>query len=384
MWQLKNIRIKASGKSAWFGGGLVVKETIDYLWSHGHVATTGGCECVGMAGAGLGGGHGRLEGLYGLISDNFLQLNVVLGNGSHIRVNSTSHSDLLWGMKGAGANFGIVTSYEMKIWPKGPKTWHYHNYIWRGEHLETVFNKLNSLMGNGTTPINMVSAAGSLFMNTTISTEEPVLFWSFLYRGTAKEAERYLAPFNAIEAVYDLVGDVPYPEVAHAQGSGNDDAICQHGNEYRTSTVFIREWNTTAERRIFEGFKRRAATDPILAVGCSMLHEAYSTEKVEAIDSRSSAYPFRTDRHLTLFNAIVPHNDTVRGAAAEAWAAEVRDEWRAGQPHRPFNAYVNYANGLETLEERYGHEAWRLERLRTLKARYDPDNRFRFFNPIVV
>ncbi|GFF75239.1 6-hydroxy-D-nicotine oxidase [Aspergillus udagawae] len=384
MRQLNNITIQPSGKSAWFQGGLTVLPVIQYLWDKGFVTTTGGCECVGMLGAGLGGGHGRYEGLYGLISDNIVQFNVVLANGSTIRVNATSHSDLLWGMKGAGHNFGIVTSYEMNIFPRGPDTWHYHNYVWRGEHLETVFNALNVFHGDGTTPVNMAFNAGSFLMNTTITSEEPILFWSFTYRGTAEEAEKYLAPFNAIEAVYEEMGDVPYPQVAKAQGTSLSDPICQHGNVHSTSTVFLRVWNATAERLIFEGFKKRVAQDPVLAAGANIMHEGYSTEGVDAVDPAGSAYPFRSDRHLTLFNAIVPHNDTAREQAAWAWAAEVRDQWNAGQPGRLMDAYVNYASGFETLEQRYGHESWRLKRLRSLKAKYDPHNRFRYYNPIVV
>lgn len=47
------------------------------------------------------------------------------------------------------------------------------------------------------------------------------------------------------------------------------------------------------------------------------------------------------------------------------------------------HAYVNYANGGETAEEWYGKEPWRLERLRNLKKVYDPQNRFRYYAPIV-
>lgn len=86
-----------------------------------------------------------------MVSDNFRQLNVVLANGTAIVVNETSHGDLLWGMKGAGHNFGIVTSFEMNIYPRGPETWHYYNYIWLGDKLEAVFDALNILHGNGAT-----------------------------------------------------------------------------------------------------------------------------------------------------------------------------------------------------------------------------------------
>ncbi|KAJ5679529.1 hypothetical protein N7462_007773 [Penicillium macrosclerotiorum] len=384
MWQLNSITIQPSGKSAWFGGGTIVGPVIEYLWDKGYVTTTGGCECVGMLGAGLGGGHGRFEGLYGLITDNILQLNVVLGDGSRIRVNSTSHSDLLWGMKGAGHNFGIVTSYEMNIYPRGPETWHYHNYVWRGEHLERVFNALNQFHGDGTTPVNMAFEVGSFTMNTTISSDEPVLFWTFTYRGDAEEAEKLLAPFNAIESVFDVVGDVPYPKIAAAQGTGMYDPICEHGKLHATSTAFLRVYNLTAERLIYEGFKKRAVQDAELAAGATIMHEGYATEGVEAVPSASTAYPFRAYRHLMLFDTVTAQGDTAREKAAWAWAAEVRDQWNAGQPDLPVNAYVNYAMGLETLEQRYGHEKWRLDRLRGLKARYDPQNRFRFYNPIVI
>ncbi|KAF3355350.1 hypothetical protein VdG1_04183 [Verticillium dahliae VDG1] len=276
MRQLNNITIQPGGKSAWFGGGTLVGPVIHHLWDKGFVTTTGGCECVGMLGAGLGGGHGRYEGLYGMISDNMLQLNVVLANGSTIRINTTSHSDLLWGMKGAGHNFGIVTSYEMNIFPRGPDTWHYHNYIWRGEQLEAVFNALNHFHGNGSTPIDMAFNVGTFMIDASVSTG------------------------------------------------------------------------------------------------------------VEAIDSASSAYPFRADRHLMFFNAAVTDHDSALEERARVWAAEVSDQWNAGQPGRTGNVYLNYATSFETLEERYGHESWRIERLRGLKAQYDPNNRFRFYNPIVV
>lgn len=43
---------------------------------------------------------------------------------------------------------------------------------------------------------------------------------------------------------------------------------------------------------------------------------------------------------------------------------------------------MNYAAGYESLEAMYGFEVWRLDRLRELKAKYDPENRFAWYNPI--
>lgn len=384
MRQLTDIKIQPGAASAWLGGGTLVGPVVQYLWDEGFVTTTGGCECVGMLGAGLGGGHGPQEGLYGMISDNMLQLNVVLADGSFTRVNSTSHSDLFWAMKGAGHNFAIVTAYEMKIYPRGPDTWHYHNYIWRGHQLETVFTAMNRFHNNGSTPVEMAFNMGNFFMNDQVSTEEPVISWTFAYRGCAEEAEKLLAPFNAIEAESEEMGDVPYFMLASVQGNSFESPICQHGKMHSTGTAGLQVYNVTAERIIYDDFKHRVTQDPVLAATANIIHEGYATAGVTAIDPASSAYPFRADHHLMLFYASAAPDDIARQEAAWAWAAEVRGQWNAGQPHRTSNAYVNYAAGFESLEERYGHERWRIQRLQGLKAKYDPNNLFRYYNPIVV
>lgn len=89
-------------------------------------------------------------------------------------------------------------------------------------------------------------------------------------------------------------------------------------------------------------------------------------------------YPYR------VFFSEVPEGSDLLDAA-ETWAKETWDIWNAGQPCRRPQTYVNYAQGhdYETLESIYGYESWRLDRLRSLKATYDPENRFRFFVPIV-
>ncbi|KAK4194559.1 hypothetical protein QBC40DRAFT_259878 [Triangularia verruculosa] len=380
---LVNIAIQPSRQSAWFGGGVYGGLVTKYLWERGFVTTTGSCDCVGLLGAGLGGGHGRHEALYGMVSDNIRQLNIVLGDGRAINVSPTSNSDLLWAMKGAGHNFGIVTSFELNIFPRGPDTWHYHNYIWAGDQLEPVFNALNAFHNNGSTPVNMTTNFGSFFLNASVSTTDPILSWTFAYRGSAEKAEALLTQFNAIPAIYEEQGDVPYSQVSKAQATAEDDFICMDGNKRITTTAGLQVYNVTAERLIYEGFRSRAISNPALAAGCGILHEGYATAGVTSKNPADSAYPFRSDHHLMLFNGVVPPGDAVLEAQAWEWANEVRDMWNAGQPGRPANNYVNYANGFEDLDSIYGWESWRLQRLRALKQKYDPQNKFRFYNPIV-
>lgn len=110
-----------------------------------------------MLGPGLGGGHGRYQGLYGLISDNIRSLNVVLANGTEIYVSNTSHPDLYWGMQGAGHNFGAVTSFELNIFPRLVDTWYFKNYLYTEDKLEELFERLNTLDNMGTQPAELMN-----------------------------------------------------------------------------------------------------------------------------------------------------------------------------------------------------------------------------------
>ena len=125
-----------------------------------------------MVGPALGGGHGVQQGVYGLISDSVINMNVVLANGTAITVSETSHADLWWAMRGAGHNFGIVTSFEMKIYPANIKTYFHRTYVFRGDMLEPLFEELNKFHNNGTLTSQMIGAFGVYTMLPDVSETE--------------------------------------------------------------------------------------------------------------------------------------------------------------------------------------------------------------------
>ncbi|KAI2618206.1 hypothetical protein GGR54DRAFT_606504 [Hypoxylon sp. NC1633] len=377
---LTGITIQPGKKSAILQAGTYGIEVMQTLWDEGYVTPTGSNECVGFMGPALGGGHGRFEGLYGLISDNFVHLNVVLANGSEIGVNATSYDDLFWAMKGAGHNFGIVTSAEVKIYPREVDTWHYHNYYWTQDKLETVFEKLNIFHGNGTTPPRMGVNFGQISINSSISSTEASLFWTFAYDGPAADAEKLLEPFNAIDAVAEEIGDLPYPEIPGVQGTSVASGSCS-SNTYAIGTTMLHTYNVSAERQNYNYFNEEAAKYPDLAATARLYYEGYATKAAQAVDPTLSAYPHRDKLHILFFATAVPAGSNLLDPA-EAWAKESRSIWNGGEPKNKPTVYVNYATGDETLESVYG-EKWRLDKLRGLKTKYDPNNRFRYFVPIV-
>lgn len=116
------------------------------LLTSGVIATTS-CTCVGLLGAGLGGGTGRLQGVHGLIADNILSAKVVLANGDLVVASPTSNPDLYWGLRGAGHNFGIVVEFDYKVHEITPNgTWWWAHYIFSSDMLETLTEAVNEAL----------------------------------------------------------------------------------------------------------------------------------------------------------------------------------------------------------------------------------------------
>jgi FAD/FMN-containing dehydrogenase len=117
---------------------------------------TGTCECVSYLGPALGGGHGWLQGHHGLIADQFVSMDVVLANGSLKTIDA--NSDLWWAMKGAGHNFGIVTSVTIKTFDIEQPEWAIETLTFSGDKVEAVYQAANDhLLQNGTQPVDIIN-----------------------------------------------------------------------------------------------------------------------------------------------------------------------------------------------------------------------------------
>lgn len=119
----------------------------------------------------MGGGFGRYMGFYGSATDQIIDLDLVLADGSPTKVSAISNPDLFWGTRGAGHNFGIVTEFNYKIYDRPTASWYYSVMFFTADELERFFDLLNALGDDGKQPKELV--AYSLFtMNPQISTTE--------------------------------------------------------------------------------------------------------------------------------------------------------------------------------------------------------------------
>ena len=117
---MKNVDIDVDACTGRFGAGLTWGELDAATQRHGLAVTGGRVTHTGVAGLTLGSGSGWIDRKLGPTCESLLSAEVVTADGRVVRASADENSDLLWGLKGGGGNFGVVTEFEFQLHPVGP------------------------------------------------------------------------------------------------------------------------------------------------------------------------------------------------------------------------------------------------------------------------
>ena len=219
--RMKQIEVDPIKRTARAQAGLNLGEFDAATQAHGLATTMGVNADTGIAGLTLGGGFGKLGRKHGLSCDNVISAEIVTAEGRLLHISATEHPDLFWAIRGGGGNFGIVTSFEYRLFPVGPKLLAgsiLHSYDRASEAMRFYQDFASSA------PDELSLDAG---LATTPSGER-VFSISCCYVGPIAEGERILKPLRAYGApIQDQVAPRAYVEI---QSAG--DAIFPRGRRY--------------------------------------------------------------------------------------------------------------------------------------------------------
>jgi hypothetical protein len=117
---MRGVHVDAKARTARVQGGCTWGDVDRETQVFGLAAPGGVVSTTGVAGLTLGGGLGYLRRKHGLTIDNLISVDIVTVDGALRTASTVENSELFWGIRGGGGNFGVVTSFEFRLHPVGP------------------------------------------------------------------------------------------------------------------------------------------------------------------------------------------------------------------------------------------------------------------------
>jgi FAD/FMN-containing dehydrogenase len=349
---MKGVRVDPVRRTADAQSGLTLGEFDRRTQALGLATTLGQVSMTGIAGLTLGGGTGWLMGQHGLACDNLLSVDIVTADGESRTASAVENTDLFWGVRGGGGNFGVVTSFRFRLHPVGPLL---------GGAVIHPFSKAKEVLRfyrdfTSHCPDALTVYAGIV----NGPSGELVVALPICYCGPLEEGEKVAEPLRTFAPpLSDGIGAKSYIEI---QTSSDAAFPPRHHNYWKGCFV------PTLRDEVIESIVQYAATKPSSGtlIVVEPLHGAAARVPIT-----ETAFPHRQEQYGVLIMSIWA--DTARSEENIEWTRRLWEELR------PFSAggvYVNYLGqeGEDRVRAAYGAN---YERLVALKNKYDPTNFFR-------
>src|SRR5215207_6442700 len=269
---MKGLEIDVAGRTAWAETGLTAGEYTAAAGAHGLATGFGDTGSVGIGGITLGGGAGFLVRKYGLTIDDLLAAEIVIADGELLYVDSDTHPDLFWAIRGGGGNFGVATRFKfrlhevdtivggMLILPATNEV--IASFVAEAEAAPDELSTIANVMVAPPMPFLPAEAHGKL-----------VIMAMLVYAGEVDEGERAIAPFRALATpLADTVGPKPYPQMYEPAEPGPDEEVAR--------SLFIDTVDSGVAEKIVEHL--RASTAPLAVAQIRVLGEAMARVSADA------------------------------------------------------------------------------------------------------
>ncbi|KAI0539682.1 hypothetical protein GGR58DRAFT_524084 [Xylaria digitata] len=353
--------------TATVGAGSTFNDVVQVVGAAGREMTVGSCPCVGATGAYLGGGVGRLQGLHGLASDGVRRIKMALWNGTIIETTDSVNSDLFWGMRGAGQNFGFVIETTFATYPQTNDGNNYEAQLtFNISSLGTVVDTVNSLL-----PLDPKLALVTITL----------VLVNLVYAGTTEEGRDYSKLFSNY-SISNIETTLTYAELPTKSAGGFNNIKCIKGHRQDQYGVSMKTIDKESFIAMAQEYTDLIQANPLLNAS-AFLVETFGVQAIDALGDDYSAFPHR-GRINNFLEINVSFDDDSVADAGDAWGKRWRDNFSepAVSGYNSTVVYQNYGHGDEALSTLYGADTWRHERLTTLKQNYDPQGVFNAYHAV--
>jgi FAD/FMN-containing dehydrogenase len=326
------------------------------------LASTGGLvSSTGVAGFTLGGGVGWLVRKYGLALDNLISAEVVTANGEHLRASMEENTDLFWGIRGGGGNFGVVTSFEFQLHPVGPIVLG-GLLAYKAEDAERVLRFYREFIQNApdelTTFVVFLTAPPLPFLPKEVHGSHLIAIL-VCYCGKIEEGQTLLEPLRKfVQPVADIIQPMPYTVVQSYL-----DQTAPFGLQNYWKSCYLSGLTDAAVSTILSYGQK--ISSPFSAIHIHQLGGA-----MRRIGDDATAYSHRDAPFI--LNIVSTWSDPMENDRHITWT---RDFFLAMQRFSA-GSYINFMGDDEAGRIKEVYEESKLEKLVSLKNKYDPKNVF--------
>ena len=362
--QMRGVHVDPSSRTARVQGGATLGDMDRETQLFGLAVPAGVVSTTGVAGLTLHGGAGHLRRKYGLSIDNLLSVDIVTADGVLRRASATENDELFWAVRGAGSNFGVVTSFEFQAHPVGPMVM-VGAVFYPLEDLPELLPAWRDYVTSAPEELSSVALCWTVPPADPFPAEhrgKPTMVVAAAYAGSVEDGEPVVQPLRELgRPLVDVSG--PWPWLGLQSGF---DALFPKGGLYYWKSRALAELSDAAIEDIADFGSRRPSplTDVIVWHNGGAMGRVGETE---------TAYGGRDASFLVTGEA--SWDDPALTDEAIAWG---RAFWDAMGRHSTGGLYLNFAGLGEEKEQlvKAGYGA-NYERLAALKAKYDPENLFR-------
>ncbi|OCK73149.1 Glucooligosaccharide oxidase [Lepidopterella palustris CBS 459.81] len=373
MGNFKSVEVDTAKNLMTVGGSARFRDVTGPCYAAGKAFPVGACSCVGAAGASLGGGIGFYSGMYGAISDSLSSVEMVTGTGELVTASASENPDLFWAIKGAGANYGVITSFTFMVYDFANEGQVMNaDMTFPATQNGSLFTFAQSWVGRQ--PKELSITFSIVFSP---AAEELLIVANVIYAGPLDEGKSLIKPLLDLNPQNTNISYLPWKDISNAANYGAPARSCLESTTSVPYAVNLYQVDVKGLSAAVDFLDDTVANTPALQAFVIALTQ-YATYGFQQHAADSSAFPYRDVAIFAQIDITVSRPQDL--LTIDSFGRTFRDRLQqiSGKDH--LEVYTNLAHGDEGAAAWYSRN--NVPRLRELKKRYDPGRLFEFYNPV--